>query len=108
MDKVFRPYRSQLRITMELASVGMIKRFVVANLGVSLMSETFARDEVRAGAAKLIPIADVELWRELGLIYRRDRTLPRAAAAFLSLISPRTAAKSDGNTRDRQADNILV
>jgi DNA-binding transcriptional LysR family regulator len=93
LDKIFRPYRSQLHITMELASVGMIKRFVAANLGVSLISETFARDEVRAGEAKLIPIADLELWRELGLVYRRDRTLPRAATAFIALISRRTAAK---------------
>jgi DNA-binding transcriptional LysR family regulator len=86
LDKLFRPYRSQLHVTMELASVGMIKAFVAANLGVSLISEAFAREEARAGEVKLIPIADVDLWRELGLIYRRDRTLPRAAAAFISLI----------------------
>jgi DNA-binding transcriptional LysR family regulator len=93
LDKLFRPYRSQLHITMELASVGMIKAFVAANLGVSLVSESFARDEARAGEVKLIPIADVDLWRELGLVYRRDRTLPRAATAFISLISRRTAPK---------------
>jgi DNA-binding transcriptional LysR family regulator len=94
LDKLFRPYRSQLHITMELASVGMIKAFVAANLGVSLISESFARDEARAGEVKLIPIADVDLWRELGLVYRRDRTLPRAATAFISLISRRTAPKA--------------
>ena len=33
LDKQFRPFRSRLRITMELASVGMIKRFVAAGLG---------------------------------------------------------------------------
>jgi LysR family transcriptional regulator, low CO2-responsive transcriptional regulator len=91
LDKLFRPYRSQIHVTMELASVGMIKAFVAANLGVSLISETFAREEARAGEVKLIPIADVDLWRELGLIYRRDRTLPRAATAFISLISQRAA-----------------
>jgi DNA-binding transcriptional LysR family regulator len=91
LDKLFRPYRSQIHVTMELASVGMIKAFVAANLGVSLISETFAREEARAGEVNLIPIADADLWRELGLIYRRDRTLPRAAAAFISLISRRTA-----------------
>jgi hypothetical protein len=26
------------------------------------------------------------LWRELGLIYRRDRHLPRSASAFVDLI----------------------
>jgi hypothetical protein len=27
----------------------------------------------------------MEVWRELGLVYRRDRTLPRSASAFVAL-----------------------
>jgi len=34
---------------------------------------------------KLIPVSDMEVWRELGLVYRRDRTLPRSASAFVTL-----------------------
>jgi DNA-binding transcriptional LysR family regulator len=86
LDKQFRPYRSHLRIAMELASVGMIKRFVAAGLGVSIISESFAQDEMKAGQAKLIPISDMEVWRELGIVYRRDRSLPRSAAAFVQLV----------------------
>jgi DNA-binding transcriptional LysR family regulator len=86
LDKYFRPYVSNLRIAMELPSITMIKRFVGANLGVSLISEGFAGDDVRAGRVKLIPLKDVDLSRELGLIYRRDRHLPRAASAFVELI----------------------
>jgi len=91
LDKHFRPYKPQLQITMELTSVGMIKCFVGAGLGVSLISASFARNEVRAGEVKLIPIADVELWRELGIVYRRDRTLPRSSSAFISLVRQRAA-----------------
>jgi len=86
LDKYFRPYVSHLRIAMELPSITMIKRFVGANLGVSLISEGFAGDDVRAGRVKLIPLRDVDLSRELGLIYRRDRHLPRAASAFVELM----------------------
>jgi DNA-binding transcriptional LysR family regulator len=85
LDKMFRPYRARLRVSMELASVGMIKKFVAAGLGVSLISASFAREEERAGDVRLIEIEGVERWRELGLIYRRDRTLPRAASAFIEL-----------------------
>ena len=85
-DKQFRPYRSQLRVVMELPSVGMIKQFVAAGLGVSIISGSFARNEARAGLVKLIPISDMEVWRELGLVYRRDRTLPRSASAFIALV----------------------
>jgi len=68
------PINAKLDIRMELPSVGMIKAFVTAGLGVSLVSASFARDEVKMGSAKLIPLQGVELWRELGLAYHADRT----------------------------------
>jgi DNA-binding transcriptional LysR family regulator len=86
MDKLFRPYASQLQVRMELPSVGMIKSFVAAGLGVSLISASFARDQVLAGRVKLIGIQDEELWRELGVAYRRDRTLTRATSTFISTV----------------------
>src|ERR1700723_3194616 len=86
LDKQFRPYRSRLRVTMELPSVGMIKRFVAADAGVSFISESFASDQVKAGEVKLLTVEGVDLWRELGLVYRRDRSLPRAAQALIALI----------------------
>jgi DNA-binding transcriptional LysR family regulator len=60
---------------------------VVAGVGVSLVSASFANDEVRSGEAKLLPLRDNVLWRSLGLIYRSDRTLPRSAQAFVELTS---------------------
>ena len=58
---------------------------------------------------KLIPIKDVELWRELGLIYRRDRHLPRAASAFVELIrgAEGKSESKDGKpeTKNGKADN---
>jgi DNA-binding transcriptional LysR family regulator len=86
MDKLFRPYSAQLQIRMELPSVGMIKSFVAAGLGVSIISASFARDQVLAGRVKLIPIKGEELWRELGVAYRRDRTLTRATTTFISTV----------------------
>ena len=86
MDKLFRPYAAHLQIRMELPSVGMIKSFVAAGLGVSLISSSFAKDQVLAGRVKLIPIRDQELWRELGLAYRRDRTHTRATTTFISTV----------------------
>jgi len=92
LDKLFRPYHDHLRVTMELPSVGMIKNFVAAGLGATLISSAFVQDEARAGHVALIPLKGVELWRELGLIYRKDRSLPRAAQAFIALVRQRTAA----------------
>jgi DNA-binding transcriptional LysR family regulator len=86
MDKLFRPYADKLQVRMELPSVGMIKSFVAAGLGVSIISANFARDQVLAGRVKLIPIKGEELWRELGVAYRRDRTLTRATDTFISTV----------------------
>jgi DNA-binding transcriptional LysR family regulator len=86
LDKLFRPYRSRIHVTMELPSIGMIKRFVGADAGVSFISESFAKDQVKAGEVKLLTVEGVELYRELGLVYKRDRSLPRAAQALIALI----------------------
>jgi DNA-binding transcriptional LysR family regulator len=86
LDKLFRPYRSRLRVTMELPSIGMIKKFVGADAGVSFIAESFAKDQVKAGEVKLLNVEGVDITRELGLVYRRDRSLPRAAQALIALI----------------------
>jgi DNA-binding transcriptional LysR family regulator len=89
MDRLFCEHARELKVRMELPSIGMIKNFVAADLGVSLVSMSFARDEVAAGRVKLIELEDAELWRELGLAYRRDRTLSVAAKSFISVLRQR-------------------
>jgi len=50
------------------------------------LQESFAKDYVKAGEVKLLTVEGVDLWRELGLVYRRDRSLPRAAQALIGMI----------------------
>jgi DNA-binding transcriptional LysR family regulator len=94
LDKLFRPHRSRMHITMELPSVGMIKRFVAADAGVSFISESFAREEVKSGEVALLTLEGVDLWRELGLAYRKGRSLPRAAQALITLIREMASPKT--------------
>ena len=93
LDKLFRPHRDLLQVRMELPSVGMIKSFVAADLGVSIISSSFARDEAAAGSVKLVDLQDVQLFRELGLAYRRDRTPSCAATAFIEILRELTASR---------------
>jgi DNA-binding transcriptional LysR family regulator len=86
LDKLFRPYRSRLRVPMELPSIGMIKTFVAADVGISIISEGFAKDLVKSGEVKLLNVDGVDLWRELALVYRRDRSLPRGVQALIGMI----------------------
>ncbi len=70
---------------MELTSVVMIKRFVRDGFGVSLICGAFAHENVRRGEVRLLEVEGLNLWRELGLIYRKDRSLPLVASAFLEM-----------------------
>jgi DNA-binding transcriptional LysR family regulator len=49
---------------------------------------------------KLLNVDGVDLWRELGLVYRKDRSLPRAAQSLIAIIrehrkSPEAAGGAD-------------
>ncbi len=85
IEKNLRPFRERLNVTMELTSVVMIKQFVMDGFGVSLVCASFAREDVRLGHARLLKIEGLDLWRELALVYRRDRSLPLVASAFLDV-----------------------
>jgi DNA-binding transcriptional LysR family regulator len=95
IEKNLRPYRDNLKITMELTSVTMIKRFVAAGFGVSLICASFADDNVRRGEVSLLKLEGLDLWRELGLVYRKDRSLPRVASAFLEIASAELSPRGE-------------
>jgi len=85
LDKLFRPYRSRLRIAMELPSIGMIKTFVAADVGISIISESFARDQVKSGRSEAAEC-------------RRLRSLPRTRAGLPA--RPQPATRGAGADRD--------
>jgi len=97
LDKLLRPYRDRVQISMELASVETIKKFVGAGLGISVLSRTYAQAEVAAGLLKLIPLEGQRLYRELGLIYRRDRHHSLPAKVFIDMVRESTKASNSGS-----------
>ena len=97
LDRLLRDYRDHLQVSMELASVETIKKFVGAGLGISLISRTYAQAEVMAGLLKLIPLAGEKLYRELGLIYRRDRYLSLPAKVFIEVVRESTKTLNPGS-----------
>ncbi len=98
MDKQLRPYRPQLRVTMELTSAEIVKKFVAADLGVSLISESFVQEEVKEGKLKILKTDGEKSFRELGLVYHEGRSLSRAAEAFLKLATE--------SARNRTANSV--
>ena len=75
-----------IQISMELDSTEMIKRFVMAGLGLSFLAASHCREEVAAGKLMAISLGPEPLIRHLGLIYRKDKALSKAALGFIQVI----------------------
>ncbi len=83
LDRHLRRFQDRLKISMELASVETIKKFVASGIGVTLMSSAFAQAEQAAGLLKVVPLED-KIYRDLGLIYHRHKYICPVAEGFLS------------------------
>jgi DNA-binding transcriptional LysR family regulator len=82
----FEMVEEKIQISMELDSTEMMKRFVMAGLGVSFLAVSNCQEEIAAGKLKTIPLAPEPMIRRLGLIYRRDKPLSKAALGFIQII----------------------
>ncbi len=80
------PVEDMIQISMELDSTEMIKRFVLARLGVSFLAASHCKEEVEAGKLVSIPLAPETMVRRLALIYRKDKALSKVALGFIQTI----------------------
>ncbi len=80
------PVENQIRISMELDSTEMMKRFVSAGLGISFLAASNCREEVASGKLRAASLAPEPMGRRLGLIYRKDKALSKAALGFIDVM----------------------
>jgi DNA-binding transcriptional LysR family regulator len=69
---------------MELDSNELLKRLILAEMGIGFLPRINVLDELHQGLLKAIPVEGVELARDLALISRHDRELTRAGNAFFT------------------------
>ena len=86
LRKHFGSWWDRLHISMELASIETIKKFVSIGMGVSIVPRSYAEEERRRGTLCLLPLRNLTLIRKLGLIYRKNRYLSRACIVFLEVV----------------------
>ena len=78
---------------MELDSSELLKRLIVAGLGISFMPRINVVDELKQGLVQAINIEGVDIPRNLGMISPLDAQLTRAANAFFKFATGTTRAK---------------
>ena len=62
-----------------------LKRFAAANVGVGFIARSTVVADVKAGALAAISISDVQIRRDLALVFRKDKALSRSALAFIEI-----------------------
>jgi DNA-binding transcriptional LysR family regulator len=98
IENLLRPHKKSLQISMELASVEIIKKYVCAGIGISLLPEAFAQTEVAAGSLKVVSLQGPKLYRELGLVYRRGSPMSSSAKAFVDIVRGSSSAPDVART----------
>ncbi len=85
-----------IQVSMELDSTEMMKRFVRAGLGLAFLAISTCREEVAEGHLAAISLGPEPMIRRLGLIYRKDKALSKAALGFIEVTLKNAEASSDG------------
>ena len=107
LNQWLEPVEDRLRISMELDSTEMMKRFVLAGLGVAFVAVSNSREEVAAGKASTISLAPDPMVRRLGLIYRKDKALSKAALGFIQVVLDNVGDEATGAKRPK-APKLVV
>ena len=85
LEDLFHERKLKPRITMELDSSELLKRFIAADAGVGFIARSNVAEDVRANALVAIPLSDAQIRRDLALVFRKDKALSRAALAFIDI-----------------------
>jgi DNA-binding transcriptional LysR family regulator len=85
IENLFHDRQLKPKVAMELDSSELLKRFVAAEVGIGFIARSNVMEEAKAGALAAIPLADAVIRRDLALVYRKDKSLSRAARAFIEI-----------------------
>lgn len=93
LNQWLEPVEEELQISMELDSSEMLKRFVMAGLGLSFSATTTIEEEVAARRIVGVRLGPDPMERRLGLIYRKDKALSKAAMGFIQVILDKAGSR---------------
>jgi len=85
LDALFYDHHVKQSTAMELDSSELLKRFVAAGIGVGFIARSNIEEDIRAKVLVAITLADVQIRRDLALVFRKDKSLSRAARAFMEI-----------------------
>ena len=85
LETLFHERQLKPRVSMELDSSELLKRFVAADVGIGFIPRSNVAEDLQANALAALTLADASIQRELALVFRKDKALSRAALAFIDI-----------------------
>ena len=89
VEKRFRRLGLGFRPVFEVADTEAIKRMVMNNLGISILSEMVCAREAEAGWLRTLPVKDLDLKREIYLVHQQSRFMVPAVKSFVMFVAER-------------------
>ena len=83
--QAFKRHKTPLHMGVELPTLQAIKRFVAMGSGVAFLPEISVEDEIARGELVRIPVQELNVHRQLRLIYRKSGAPSHAGRAFLKI-----------------------
>ena len=84
--ETFVQHHTPLNITLELATIETIKRFVQLKIGLAFVPRMCVAEELERGSLVSVPVEDLTYVRTLWVTHRRGKTFSHAAEAFLAIL----------------------
>jgi len=86
IDRFLRARKVSVSVLLEFDNIENIKKAIEIGAGVALLPEPTLGREVTSGTLIARPLADADLVRPLGIIFRKHHKLSHAAQGFLELL----------------------
>jgi LysR family transcriptional regulator, transcriptional activator of the cysJI operon len=86
-DRILRAHNVSVERAAEFDNIETIKRAVEVGLGLAIVPRPSVLDEQRSGQLAVVPLAEPEWRRTVGVIHRSDRVLGTATRKFVELLT---------------------
>ncbi len=96
IDRLLREQNVEIDQTMEFDNIETVKRAVEIENGISIVPQTSVADETRNGSLVAIELEGPDMWRPLGVVYRRHRAISPAQKQFIALLKEPRWLEEDG------------
>jgi len=84
VDQLLREHEVEVEQAMELDNIETVKRAVEVESGVALVPSNSVVEEVASGQLRALTLTDAEMWRPMGTVIRRGRTITPALREFVA------------------------